>query len=108
MRLSRVSNASGLCLIFFIIFSSCASCDSASLGCRGVNPAQLDCCHRLSVLEEPFFFMLAARFSGYATPNTSSSTVALSGLGRLSSWAGSSWRLICRSLLQVNPARLDS
>lgn len=103
MRLSRVSNASGLCLILAFFFKLYVSCDSPSLGCRGVTLAQLGRCHRLPVLEEPFCFMLAARFSGFATPSTNSSNMALSGLR----WF-SSLRLVCRSLLQVNPARLDS
>lgn len=71
-----------LCLILIFVFNAYASCESASLGYREVTPAQLECFHRLPILEAPFCFMLPARFSGFVATN--SSTLALSGLGRFS------------------------
>lgn len=76
MRLSRVSNASGL----FLVFNSCLFAVVQAWGVEEITSAQLGGCHRLPVPEDRFLLQAGGKgLSGFATPI--SSTLALSGLG---------------------------
>lgn len=82
MRLSRVSNASGLCLIFFISDNFPVAAQVWDV--QDVTSAQLDCCNRLPVSEDHFLLRAGGTgLSGFATPI--GSTLALSGLWWFSS-----------------------